>query len=69
MAALRDLMNGVSRLSPNEIRLDPLWSRLKGDPRFEIWNQRRRFGDPRLPAAIAAMRSAASAGWYQPSGH
>ena len=35
VAMLREVMRGISRLSPNEIRLDPLWSRLKDDPRFE----------------------------------
>jgi TolB-like protein len=35
LARLRELMKGISRFSPNEIRLDPLWSRLKDDPRFE----------------------------------
>lgn len=32
---LREVVNGLGRFSPNEIRLDPLWSRLKDDPRFE----------------------------------
>jgi len=36
LALLRVLMNGpAGGLSPNEIRVDPLWSRLKDDPRFE----------------------------------
>ena len=35
LATLRQLMSGLARMSPNEIRLDPLWSRLKDDPRFE----------------------------------
>jgi len=35
LAMLRETMQGLSRFSPNEIRLDPLWSRLKDDPRFE----------------------------------
>ncbi len=35
-ALLRQLMTGISpRFTPNEIRLDPCWSRLKDDPRFE----------------------------------
>ena len=35
LAVLRTLMTGISRYTPNEIRIDPLWSRLKDDPRFE----------------------------------
>jgi tetratricopeptide (TPR) repeat protein len=35
LAALRESMRGLSPFSPNETRLDPLWSRLKDDPRFE----------------------------------
>ena len=35
LACLRELMAGPCTLSPNEVRLDPLWSRLKDDPRFE----------------------------------
>jgi TolB-like protein/Flp pilus assembly protein TadD len=35
LALLRRLMTGPSALAPNEIRIDPLWSRLKDDPRFE----------------------------------
>ena len=64
MAALRDLMNGVSRLSPNEIRPRSALVAAEGRPAVRrSVNRRRRFGSPRLPAAIAAMRSAASAGW------
>ena len=35
LASLRELFAGASVLGPREIRLDPLWSRLKDDPRFE----------------------------------
>jgi TolB-like protein len=35
LALLRQLMTGPASLSPNEFRADPLWSRLKDDPRFE----------------------------------
>ncbi len=35
LATLRRCFDGPSFLSANEIRLDPLWSRLKDDPRFE----------------------------------
>ena len=34
-ACLRQMMREPFSLSPNEIRIDPLWSRLKADPRFE----------------------------------
>ena len=34
-ACLREMMNGPCNLSPNEIRIHPIWSRLKDDPRFE----------------------------------
>jgi hypothetical protein len=34
-ALLKVLMNGPASLSPNEFRIDPLWSRLNDDPRFE----------------------------------
>jgi hypothetical protein len=34
-AALRDLFNGPSTLWPEHVRLDPLWKRVKDDPRFE----------------------------------
>lgn len=32
---LRDYIGGFGLRTPNEIRLDPIWSRLKDDPRFE----------------------------------
>ena len=35
LAVLRQVLQGPCRASPNEIRFDPLWSRLKEDPRFE----------------------------------
>lgn len=35
LALLRTMMTTTCSLSPNEIRLDPLLSRLKDDPRFE----------------------------------
>jgi tetratricopeptide (TPR) repeat protein len=35
LAALRDLFNGPSTLGPEHVRLDPLWKRVKDDPRFE----------------------------------
>jgi tetratricopeptide (TPR) repeat protein len=35
LAILRQLMNEPCTHSPNEFRIDPLWSRLKDDPRFE----------------------------------
>ncbi len=35
IACLREMMNEPGVLSPNEIRIDPLWSRLNDDPRFE----------------------------------
>lgn len=35
LAVLRQMMNEPCILSPNEIRIDPLWSRLKADPRLE----------------------------------
>ncbi len=35
IASLRLMMNEPCNLSPNEIRIHPLWSRLKDDPRFE----------------------------------
>lgn len=35
LAMLRAVVAGPSLMSPNEIRIDPLWSRLKDDPRFE----------------------------------
>ena len=35
LACLREMLDGPSAQSPNEIRFDPLWSRLKDDLRFE----------------------------------
>ncbi len=35
LACLRQMMTEPCPLVPNEIRADPLWSRLKDDPRFE----------------------------------
>jgi tetratricopeptide (TPR) repeat protein len=35
IATLREMLNASCRFSPNEIRHDPIWSRLKDDPRFE----------------------------------
>jgi len=35
VAGLREMMAGPCSVSPNEIRADPVWSRLKDDPRFE----------------------------------
>jgi hypothetical protein len=35
LACLREMMNEPCSQSPNAIRADPLWSRLKDDPRFE----------------------------------
>jgi len=35
LGILRDYLGGYGRTTPNEIRLDPIWSRLKDDPRFE----------------------------------
>jgi len=35
VACLRQMMLEPTSLSPNEVRIDPLWSRLKDDPRFE----------------------------------
>ena len=35
ITCLRQLMTEPCAMSPNDIRADPLWSRLKGDPRFE----------------------------------
>ncbi len=32
---LREMMTGPGLLGPQQVRLDPLWSRLKDDPRFE----------------------------------
>ena len=34
-ACLRQMMREPVNVSPNEIRIDPLWSRLKDDPRCE----------------------------------
>lgn len=35
VACLREILSGPCAMSPNEIRIAPLWSRLKDDPRFE----------------------------------
>ena len=35
LKTLRDLMTGPCLLGPESIRLDPVWARLKNDPRFE----------------------------------
>jgi len=35
LAVLREIMALPLQASPNDLRLDPLWSRLKDDPRFE----------------------------------
>ena len=35
IACLRRMMSQPCPLTPNEIRVDPLWSQLKADPRFE----------------------------------
>ncbi len=35
LVLLRELMAGPCRFTPNEIRIDPSWSGLKRDPRFE----------------------------------
>ena len=35
LKTLRDLMTGPCLLGPESIRLDPVWARLKDDPRFE----------------------------------
>ena len=35
LAELRQLMAGFGTMSPGEFRHDPIWSRLKDDPRFE----------------------------------
>ncbi len=35
LVLLRELMAGPCRFTPNEIRIDPRWSGLKRDPRFE----------------------------------
>ena len=32
---LRDMMTGPGLVGPQQVRLDPLWLRLKDDPRFE----------------------------------
>jgi TolB-like protein len=34
-AVLREMMTGPCEITPMQVRLDPLWSRLKDDPRFE----------------------------------
>jgi TolB-like protein/Flp pilus assembly protein TadD len=35
ITCLQQMLAGPSGVSPNEIRIDPFWSRLKDDPRFE----------------------------------
>ncbi len=35
LGVLRDYLGGYGGTTPNEIRLDPIWSRLMDDPRFE----------------------------------
>jgi hypothetical protein len=35
LACLRQMMAGPCMFSPNDLRIDPLWSRLRDDPRFE----------------------------------
>ena len=35
LAVLREILTMPLYQSPNELRFDPLWSRLKDDPRFE----------------------------------
>jgi len=35
LGVLRDYIGGYGWTTPNDIRLDPIWSRLKDDPRFE----------------------------------
>jgi hypothetical protein len=35
LAELRKLMAGIGSMTASEFRHDPLWSRLKSDPRFE----------------------------------
>ena len=35
LGVLREYIGGFGATTPNEIRLDPIWSRLKDDPRFE----------------------------------
>ncbi len=35
IAVRREMMTGPCPIGPEQIRLDPLWSRLKDDPRFE----------------------------------
>lgn len=35
LACLREMLGDYCDASPNELRLDPLWSRVKDDPRFE----------------------------------
>jgi hypothetical protein len=35
LATLREMMSDPGAVSPNHIRINPLWSRLKDDPRFE----------------------------------
>jgi TolB-like protein len=35
LSTLKRYVDGLAQVTPNEIRVDPLWSRLKDDPRFE----------------------------------
>jgi TolB-like protein len=35
LAVLREMMTEPCEIGPEQVRLDPLWSRLKSDPRFE----------------------------------
>ena len=35
LTVLREMMTGPCLQSPEQVRHDPLWSRLKDDPRFE----------------------------------
>jgi TolB-like protein len=35
LALLREMMTGPCDIGPEEVRIDPFWSRLKSDPRFE----------------------------------
>ena len=35
IAVLREMMDGASGMTPRQVRDDPLWARLKDDPRFE----------------------------------
>ena len=35
MAELGELMKGLFKLGPEQLRIQPFWSELKGNPRFE----------------------------------